>query len=159
MKKERMSLILSLCFSRLFKKKLINIIQEDEAVIHERKMKAEEEEVDIDSVTTLAGSGRGPGTTSAAGGNSNLSATGTGSATPVLTSTQSGTGIGNGHTPMTVDGAIGKFGPPSTGVYAAMVGVNGDIDSAWAEEEPDGDEPGDWKMEVAMENEEGPGYY
>jgi len=134
----------------LLETKLINVIQEDEAVIYERKMKAEEEEVDIDSVTTLAGSGRGPGTTSAAGGNSNLSATGTGSATPILT------GIGNGHTPMAVDGAIGKLGPLSTGVYAAMVG---DIDSAWAEEEPDGDEPGNWKMEVAMENEEGPGYY
>lgn len=129
-----------------------NVIQEDEAVIYERKMKAEEEEVDIDSITTLAGSGRGPGTTSAAGGNSHLSATGTGSATPILT------GIGNGHTPMAVDGAIGKLGP-STGVYAAMAAVNCDIDSAWAEEEPDGDEPGDWKMEVAMENEEGPGYY
>ncbi len=124
-------------------------------MIHERKMKTEEEDVDIDSVTTLASSGRGPGTTSAAGGHSNLSATGTGSATPILTGTPSGIGIGNGHTPMAVD-VIGKLGPPSTGVYAA---VDCDIDSAWAEEEPDGDEAGDWKMKVAMENEEGPGYY
>lgn len=120
-------------------------------MIHERKMKSEEEEVDIDSVVTLANSGRGLSTTTVAGGNSDLSAAGTGSVTPVLTASS----VGNGQIAMAVDGEIGKLGPPSTGIYASMV----DIDTAWAEEEPDGDEPGKWKMRVVMENEEGPGYY
>ncbi|PPQ83642.1 hypothetical protein CVT25_006248 [Psilocybe cyanescens] len=95
---------------------------EDEAVQFERKMKAEEEEVDIDTVVSGAQAAvLGKGTQSGNMG---------GAATPV--------GPGNGHT-MDLD----KLG---SGIEEIV-----DVESAWAEEEPDLDTPGGWKMKVVME--------
>lgn len=127
-------------------------LQEDEAVLYERKMKAEEEEVDIDTLVSgaqaaaAAFGGPGPG-----GGSGTFPSVGTGTggaATPIKP-------LGNGHTPSSsgsaVDGAIGKLGLVGTGELGAVVDM--DADSAWAHEEPDGDEPGEWKMKVRMDDE------
>lgn len=95
----------------------------------QRKMKAEEEDVDIDTVvshTALAGRKGGGGTHSGNMG---------GAATPVGTS-------GNAHV-----ADIGTMGE-SMGDAGAV-----DIDAIWAEENPDNDLPGEWKMRVVMDNE------
>lgn len=103
-------------------------------MIHKRKMKAEEDEVDIDTISNPTG----PSTTSAASLHAARSAgPGTGFVTPILTS---GT---NGHALLGVDGALGKLGSGH---------VN--LDAVWAEEEPDDDDPGLWRMRVIVENEE-----
>jgi COMPASS component SWD1 len=114
-------------------------MQEDEAVIYERKMKAEEDPVDIDTVINPTG----PGTTSATSLHANRSAgPGTGVVTPIVTN-----GIGGGPAALAVDGALGRLGS------------NVDLDVAWAEEDPDGDDPGMWGIKVVMEHEESVGYY
>ncbi|PPR02510.1 hypothetical protein CVT26_011994, partial [Gymnopilus dilepis] len=99
---------------------------EDEAVLHERKMKAEEEEIDIDTVVSGAEaavlSGKG-----AQSGNRG------GAATPIANGTM--------HA-MDID----KL---SSGLVDDVV----DVETAWAEEDGDGDVPGGWKMKVVMENE------
>ena len=113
-------------------------------------MKAEEEEVDIDTLVSGAqaaaaafgGRGTATGTFPGVG-------TGTGgAATPIKP-------LGNGHTPSAsasaVDGAIGKLGLVGTGELGTV--VDADADTAWAQEEPDGDEPGEWKTKVRMDDE------
>lgn len=100
---------------------LISIWQEDEAVQFERKMKAEEEEVDIDTILTGAEAVHGSKGTQS--GNMG------GAATPV--------GQGNG-TMMDLD----KLGSGNDET---------DIETTWAEEEPDLDILGGWKMKVVME--------
>ncbi|KAF8164304.1 COMPASS complex protein [Pholiota molesta] len=108
---------------------------EDEAVLFERKMRAEEEEVDIDTIVTgaqaaaAAFSGGGGGTRSGNMG---------GAATPV----------GNG--------GAGKAGPGPQlmdldGKFGGEEAV--DLELAWAEEEPDGDVAGGWRMKIIMDNE------
>uniref|UniRef100_A0A8H7XZC7 WD40 repeat-like protein n=1 Tax=Psilocybe cubensis TaxID=181762 RepID=A0A8H7XZC7_PSICU len=98
---------------------------EDEAVQFERKMKAEEEEVDIDTVVT--------GTQAAVVSKGTHSGNMGGAATPI--------GTGNGHT-MDLD----KLGSGMDEII--------DIETSWAEEEPDLDIPGGWKMKVIMESSE-----
>ncbi|KAF8164829.1 COMPASS complex protein [Crassisporium funariophilum] len=103
---------------------------EDEQVQLERKMKAEEEEVDIDTVVSgahAAALSRGKGTQSGNMG---------GAATPIGT-------VANG-TMMDIGGVTGAIGM-GDGLL--------DADIAWAEEDPDGDKPGGWKMRVVMDNE------
>ena len=98
----------------------------------QRKMKAEEEDVDIDTVVshTASASGRksGGGTHSGNMG---------GAATPVGSS-------GNAN----VVGDVGSISDATMGVAGAI-----DIDVIWAEENPDDDLPGGWKMRVVMDNE------
>ena len=101
-------------------------------------MKAEEEEVAIDTYNTT-----GPSTSTNA---TRSAGPGTGVVTPIL----SGTNGGNGTAALAVDGALGKLGSNSGDL---------DLDIAWAEEEPDDDDPGVWRMKVAMENEEIVGYW
>jgi len=99
---------------------------EDEQVLLQRKMKAEEEDVDIDTIVShaaSAGSNGGGGTRSGNMG---------GAATPVGTS-------GNGDMG-TMNEAMGDAGAV-------------DMDIIWAEENPDDDLPGGWKMTVVMDNE------
>jgi hypothetical protein len=117
-------------------------------------MKAEEDEVDIDNVISAHISTAGPSTTSATSVHANRSAgPGTGVVTPILTITNSDSS-GNGHAAQAVDGVLGKLGS-----NFGDLGVNIDLDDAWAEEEPDDDDPGVWRMKVVMENEESVGYY
>lgn len=105
------------------------VLQEDEEVQYERKMKAEEEEVDIDTIVTgaeaavLSGVGRrtGPGTPSGHLG---------GSATPIPGGRESDM--------MDID---------SKHFEDAV-----DLDAAWAEDEPDDDIPGGWRMKIIMDN-------
>lgn len=95
----------------------------------QRKMKAEEEDVDIDTVVshaTSAGRKSGGGTLSGNMG---------GAATPAGSS-------GSAHV-----GDIGAMG--ETMGDAGTI----DIDVIWAEENPDDDLPGGWKMRVVMDNE------
>jgi len=109
-------------------------------------MKAEEEDVDIDTIVTIGTRGPSTGVPTA-----NRSAgPGTGAVTPILTQTSC-----DGHALMAVDGALGKLG---RGGDVAMM-VESDLDTTWAEEDPDDDDPGAWKMEVMMESEETAGYY
>ena len=112
-------------------------------------MKAEEEEVDIDNVISA-----GLSTTSSTTMHANRSAgPGTGFVTPIFTSTNGG-GSGSGHTALAVDGALGKLGS-----NFGDLGLNIDLDISWAEEEPDDDDPGVWRMRIVMESEESVGYY
>ena len=110
-------------------------------------MKAEEEEIDIDTIVTIGTRGPSTGVPTA-----NRSAgPGTGAVTPILTQTS-----GNGHALMAVDGALGKLG--GGGGDVGMF-VESDLDTTWAEEDADDDDPGAWKMKVMMESEETAGYY
>ena len=95
----------------------------------ERKMKAEEEDVDIDTVVSHAGSVGRKGAGGTHSGNMG------GAATPIGTS-------GN-----TLAGDMG--------IMAEAMGDTGtvDMDVIWAEENPDDDLPGEWKMRVVMDNE------
>ena len=93
-------------------------------------MKAEEEEVDIDTIVTGAQA-------AVLGGQGTLSGNMGGAATPI--------GPGPGSCSMDVD----KLGS----------GMGDDIEAAWAEEEPDTDIPGAWKMKVIMDSEEAAEYY
>ena len=89
-------------------------------------MKAEEEDVDIDTIVSHAASAGSNG-----GGGTRSGNTG-GAATPVGTS-------GNGDMG-TMNEAMGDAGAV-------------DMDIIWAEENPDDDLPGGWKMTVVMDNE------
>jgi hypothetical protein len=110
-------------------------------------MKAEEEEVDIDNVISA-----GPCTTNSTTMHANRSAgPATGVVTPIFTNGGGGSGS---HGAMAVDGALGRLGS-----NFGDLGLNIDLDIAWAEEEPDDDDPGLWRMKVVMENEESVGYY
>ncbi|KAF8876289.1 COMPASS complex protein [Gymnopilus junonius] len=100
---------------------------EDEAVLHERKMKAEEEEVDIDTVVTGAEA-------AVLGGKGAQSDNKGGATTPV----------GNGISHFMDTDKLG-----SVGLGDDLI----DVETAWAEEDPDGDTPGGWKMKVIMEDE------
>jgi len=92
-------------------------------------MKAEEEDVDIDTVVSHAASaGR-----KSNGGGTHSGNTG-GAATPVGTS-------GNAH--------AGDMGTMSDTIGDAGAV---DMDVVWAEENPDDDLPGGWKMKVVMDN-------
>ena len=90
-------------------------------------MKAEEEDVDIDTVVSNAASA------SCKGGGGTHSGNMGGAATPT---------IGNAHA-----GDIGSMNEAMGDPEAV------DIDLMWAEENPDGDLPGEWKMRVVMDNE------
>ena len=92
-------------------------------------MKAEEEEVDIDTIVTGAQA-------AVLGGLGTLSGMG-GAATP----------IGTGARSYSMD--VDKLGS----------GMGDDIEAAWAEEEPDTDIRGAWKMKVVMHGEEASEYY
>lgn len=94
----------------------------------QRKMKAEEEDVDIDTIVSHAASA---GYQGSSGGthSGNMG----GAATPVGTS-------GNAHV-----GDIGAVGE--------VMGDTVDMDVIWAEDNPDDDLPGGWKMRVVMDNE------
>ena len=98
----------------------------------QRKMKAEEEDVDIDTIVSHAASS---GSKSGSGTHSDSNNMG-GGATPVGSS-------GNAH--------VGDIG----GAMSEAMGDAGaiDIDAIWAEENPDNDLPGGWKMRVVMDNE------
>ena len=89
-------------------------------------MKAEEEEIDIDTVVSGAEAAVLSGKGAQSGNRG-------GAATP----------IGNG-TMHAMD--IDKL---SSGLVDDVV----DVETAWAEEDGDGDVPGGWKMKVVMENE------
>lgn len=90
-------------------------------------MKAEEEEVDIDTVVTGAEA-------AVLGAKGTQSGNKGGAATPVR----------NGHShAMDID----KLGSVGLGDDAV------DAETAWAEEDPDGDTLGGWKMKVIMEDE------
>lgn len=93
-------------------------------------MKAEEEEVDIDTIVTGAQA-------AVLGGLGTLSGNMGGAATPI--------GTAPGSYSMDVD----KLGS----------GMGDDIEAAWAEEEPDTDVRGAWKMKVIMDGEEASEYY
>ncbi|KAF4616164.1 hypothetical protein D9613_011428 [Agrocybe pediades] len=95
---------------------------EDESVLYERKMKAEEEDVDIDTVVTGVEAAV-LGTKGTQSGNMG------GSATPIASSKAR---------PMDLD----KVG----------TGITDDVETSWAEEEPDDDVPGGWKMKIVMDN-------
>jgi len=86
-------------------------------------MKAEEEEVDIDTVVTGAQA-------AVLGAKGTQSGNMGGAATPVTSSKAQ---------PMDLD----KVG----------TGISDDIETLWAEEEPDDDVPGGWKMKIIMDNE------
>ena len=104
--------------------------KEDEQVLLQRKMKAEEEDVDIDTVVSHTAS-----TSRKSEGGTHSGNMG-GAATPVGSS-------GNAHV-----GDIGAMSEVAMGDAAAI-----DIDVIWAEENPDDDLPGGWKMSVVMDNE------
>ena len=93
-------------------------------------MKAEEEDVDIDTIVSDAASA---GRKSRGGTHSGNMG---GAATPVGSS-------GNAHM-----GDIGAMNEVAMGDAGAI-----DIDIIWAEENPDDDLPGVWKMKVVMDNE------
>ncbi|PPQ70476.1 hypothetical protein CVT24_013283 [Panaeolus cyanescens] len=95
---------------------------EDEAVISERKRKAEEEEVDIDTLLT----------------GEQISAFDKRRGTQTPGHTGVSTPIGQ---PSHGDTALG-------GIDGGML----DLDAAWAEAEPDGDGPGAWKMKIIMDD-------
>jgi COMPASS component SWD1 len=100
-------------------------------VLLQRKMKAEEEDVDIDTVVSHTASAGGR----KSGGGTHSGNMG-GAATPVGSS-------GNAHV-----GDIGAMSEAAMGDAGAI-----DIDIIWAEENPDDDLPGGWKMRVVMDNE------
>ncbi|KAF8966453.1 WD40-repeat-containing domain protein [Flammula alnicola] len=109
---------------------------EDEAVQFERKMKAEEEEVDIDTIVTGAQAAASFVGGSAGGlGKGTQSGNMGGAATPVAG------GKPNARL-MDLDSKFGSVGDEIV-----------DVETGWAEEEPDGDLPGGWKMKVIMDNE------
>ena len=120
-----------LCWYHLDLPDLFLTFKEDEQVLLQRKMKAEEEDVDIDTVVSH---------TSSAGGRKSGGGTRSGNmggaATPVGSS-------GNAHV-----GDIGAMSEPAMGDAGSI-----DIDVIWAEENPDDDLPGGWKMRVVMDNE------
>ena len=90
-------------------------------------MKAEEEDVDIDTVVSHA-------TSTVRNGGGTHSGNMGGAATPVGTA-------GNPH--------VGDIG-----IMGEVVGDTAvDIDAIWAEEDPDNDLPGGWRMRVVMDNE------
>ena len=93
-------------------------------------MKAEEEEVDIDTIVTGAQA-------AVLGGLGTSSGNMGGAATP----------IGTGPRSYFMD--VDKLGS----------GMGDDIEAAWAEEEPDSDIRGAWKMKVVMHSEEASEYY
>ncbi|KAF5322795.1 hypothetical protein D9619_001174 [Psilocybe cf. subviscida] len=102
---------------------------EDEEVQYERKMKAEEEEVDIDTIVTgaeaavLSGVGRR-----------------TGPGTPIGYMGGSATPIAGGRESDMMDIDAKHF---EDGV---------DLDAAWAEDDPDDDISGGWRMKIIMDN-------
>jgi COMPASS component SWD1 len=91
-------------------------------------MKAEEEDVDIDTVVSHAASA---GRKGGSGG------------------TQSGN-MGGAATPVGTPGNAGDIGTMSDVIGDAEAV---DMDIIWAEENPDDDLPGGWKMRMVMDNE------
>ena len=97
---------------------------EDEAVLFARKMRAEEEAVDIDTIVAGA---LAPESGGARSGNRG------GAATPV----------GDGSVPpIDLDSKFGAAGEETI-----------DLETVWAEEEPDDDVRGGWRMKIIMDNE------
>jgi COMPASS component SWD1 len=101
-------------------------------VLLQRKMKAEEEDVDIDTVVSHAASTERKSGSGSGSHSDNMG----GGATPIGSS-------GNAHV-----GDIGAMSEVTMGDVGAI-----DIDVIWAEECPDDDLPGGWKMRVVMDNE------
>lgn len=102
-------------------------------------MKAEEEDVDIDTIAVATS----PPSNEPAFSKFNTSKAGTpapnGDATPAL-----------GAKPQ--DGLGGTGRSDSPGDMAMHVDVSIDPDALWAEEDPDDDVPGGWRMKVLMED-------
>lgn len=150
-------------------------------MILERKMKAEEEDVDIDSFvvatsppiggfaggpttsstsraqsvsvdphTLVNGTPKPTGTPSTPNTNSNMNgnanAHGHGHPTPSTDSETNGSGIGTGD-----DGRMVVETNNTSGVGAS---ATTDPDTLWAEEDPDDDVPGGWRMKVLIEEDE-----
>ena len=95
-------------------------------------MKAEEEDVDIMTIDI-------PGSPSHTFGIP-ASATRPGSAHPSGTPTPGASGLGQAKAHGNGD--------------VTMLDVNIDLDTLWAEQEPDDDVPGGWRMKVLMEDDE-----
>ncbi|KAJ2927391.1 hypothetical protein H1R20_g9706, partial [Candolleomyces eurysporus] len=127
-------------------------IQEDEAVILERKMKAEEEDVDIDSFVVatsppISGGLAGPVTR-------DQSVTSDRGPTPALVNGTANTN-GNGHHAMdTKPNGTLAAGDDNKMLVDTNSNSTVDPDTLWAEEDPDDDVPGGWRMRVLMEDEE-----
>ncbi|CAA7270747.1 unnamed protein product [Cyclocybe aegerita] len=105
---------------------------EDEAVLFERKMKAEEEEVDIDTVVS------GSQTSALFGGSG-----------PTPTSAPETHSAGEAGTPVHV-ASLGMENGNSAADVGDLAGI--DVDAAWAEEDPDCDVLSQWKVKVVMDN-------
>ncbi|KAJ2918212.1 hypothetical protein MD484_g2209, partial [Candolleomyces efflorescens] len=140
---------------------------EDEAVILERKMKAEEEDVDIDSFAVATSPPTSGGLAGRVTRDQSVAPDGS---TPAFqgvngisnpTAKPNGNGNGNGHLHDTngtlTDGDdMSKMVVDTTTTANAGGGTMGtvDPDTLWAEEDPDDDVPGGWRMKVLIEEEE-----
>ncbi|KAF6762420.1 COMPASS complex protein [Ephemerocybe angulata] len=122
---------------------------EDEAVLLERKMKAEEEDVDIDTITVATSPPSNQSILAGAGAfNPAAARSGSISAAFSKAGTPAPSTLANGAATPGV-----KRDSSPNGTDAMQVDtMNLDPDALWAEEDPDDDVPGTWKMKVLMED-------
>lgn len=123
---------------------LHDILQEDEAVLLERKMKAEEEDVDIDTIAIATS----PPSNGPAFSGFNASKAGTPAPNGDSSSHPKPDPVGSG------EGVAGGGRSDSPGDMAMHVDLSVDPDALWAEEDPDDDLPGAWRMKVLMEDDD-----